>query len=55
MPRAAVILRKGVGKRGNGFLEQVEDHPLNRPPHRLREGLDLLPGIPGEANKAITH
>jgi hypothetical protein len=35
--------------------KQMEDHPLNRPPDWLREGLDLVPGIPGEANKAITH
>jgi hypothetical protein len=32
-PGQRVFFGKRVGKRRNQFLEQVEDRPLNRPPH----------------------
>jgi hypothetical protein len=32
-PGQRVLFGKGVGKRRNGFVEQVEDHSLNCPPH----------------------
>jgi hypothetical protein len=37
------------------LVQQVEDHMLNRPPHRLRQSFDLLPGRSGEADEAVTH
>jgi hypothetical protein len=49
------VFGKRVGKRRDWFFEKVEDRPLNCPSHRLGKGLDLLPGVPGEANEPITH
>jgi len=54
-PGQRVILGERVGQRRNGFLKQVKDHSLDRPPHRLRKRLDLLPAIAGETDLAITH
>jgi hypothetical protein len=54
-PGQRILFGKRVGKRRDRFLEQVEDRPLNRPPHWLREGLYLLPGVPAKANEPITH
>lgn len=34
----------------------MEDRALNGPPQRLRKGLDLLPGRPGEADlRSLTY
>jgi hypothetical protein len=51
MPDCAVL----SGKSRNRLIQQVEDRPLNRPSHQLGQGLDLLPGVPGKTNEAITH
>jgi hypothetical protein len=33
----------------------MKDRAVHRPPQRLRQGLDLLPGPAWEADEAITH
>jgi hypothetical protein len=49
-----VILGERVGQRRDGLLEQVKDHPLNGPPHRPRQRVDLLPGAPSWLCGSIT-
>src|SRR5215472_3349242 len=44
-----------VRKGRDWLVEQMEDRPLDGPSQRLRQGLDLLPGVRGEADEAITH
>ena len=34
---------------------QMKDRTLNRPSHRLRQGLNLLPGLPRKPGLTITH
>lgn len=41
-PGQRIIRGERIGKGRNRLVEQVEDRPLNRPPHRFGQGLDLL-------------
>ena len=50
-----IIWRERICKDRNGLIKQVEDHPLDRPPQRLGQGLDLIPGQARETDQAITH
>jgi len=50
-----IVTRERIGKGRDWLVQQVEDRALNRPPQRLRQGLNLLPGGGREADEAITH
>ena len=53
--RKWLVFGERVGKRRDWFFEQMEDRSLDCPSHWLGKGLDLLPGVAGESNLAITH
>lgn len=46
---------KRVGKRRDGFFEQVKNHPLSGGPKWLRQPFNLVPGSVREAKDPVTH
>ena len=53
--RQRVYLRKWVGKRRDGFVEQVKDRPVGSVPEWLRQSFELVPGSVREAKDPVTH
>ncbi len=50
-----VVARERIREGRYWLVQQMEDRALDRPPQRLRQGLDLLSGRAREADEAITH
>jgi hypothetical protein len=50
-----VVIGEGIRQSRYRLFQQVEDHALDGPSQRPRQGFYLLPGRSGEADEAITH
>ena len=50
-----VVARERVREARDRLVQQMEDRALDRPPQRLRQGLDFLPGRAREADEAVIH
>jgi hypothetical protein len=54
-PWQGVYFGKWVGKRRDGFIEQVKDRPVGGGPKWLRSPFELTSGFIREAKDPVTH